>query len=102
MTDVQRVGGRGDLGVDIAARDPTGRTMVVQCKRYARGKKIGSPGIQKFIGMAHVHHQADLKLFVTTSDYTDDARALARLHDIQLMDGSDIEKLARRYRESKA
>lgn len=100
MTDVQRVGGRGDLGVDITARDPMGRTMVVQCKRYARSKKIGSPDIQQFIGMAHVHHQADLKLFVTTSDFTDDARSLARLHDIQLMNGSDIEDLARRQRES--
>lgn len=100
MTDVQRVGGRGDLGVDITARDPAGRTMVVQCKRYARAKKIGSPDIQQFIGMAHVHHQADLKLFVTTSDYTDEAQALARLHDIQLMNGSDIENLARRQRES--
>jgi curved DNA-binding protein CbpA len=101
MTDVERVGGRGDLGVDITARDPSGRTMVVQCKRYARTKKIGSPDIQKFIGMAHVHHKADIKLFVTTSEYTEDARALARHHDIQLMNGSDIENLARRQRESK-
>lgn len=100
MSDVQRVGGRGDLGVDITARDPSGRSMVVQCKRYARDKKIGSPDIQKFIGMAHVHHQADLKLFVTTSEYTEDARALARHHDIQLMNGADIENLARRQRES--
>jgi len=100
MTDVQRVGGRGDLGVDITARDPVGRSMVVQCKRYARTKKIGSPDIQQFIGMAHVHHQADLKLFVTTSDFTNDARALASVHNIQLMNGTDIELLARRYRES--
>ncbi|MGC1239743.1 MAG: restriction endonuclease, partial [Acidimicrobiales bacterium] len=98
MTDVIRVGGRGDLGVDITARDPSGRTMVVQCKRYARNKKIGSPDIQTFIGMAHVHHQADLKLFVTTSEYTVDARALANTHGIQLMDGSDIEKLAYQQR----
>ena len=100
MTDVKRVGGRGDLGVDITARDPAGRTMVVQCKRYARAKKIGSPDIQRFIGMAYVHHQADLKLFVTTSDFTDEAQALARRHEIQLMNGSDIEELARRQRES--
>jgi len=100
MTNVHRVGGRGDLGVDITATDPSGRSMVVQCKRYARNKKIGSPDIQKFIGMAHVHHQADLKLFVTTSEYTEDARTLAIHHDIQLMNGADIENLARRQRES--
>jgi curved DNA-binding protein CbpA len=100
MTDVQRVGGRGDLGVDITARDPAGRTMVVQCKRYARSKKIGSPDIQQFIGMAHVHHQADLKLFVTTSDFTNDARELAQRHDIQLMNGTAIESLARKHKET--
>ncbi len=40
MTDVERVGGRGDLGVDITALDSNGRTMVVQCKRYARTKRL--------------------------------------------------------------
>jgi restriction system protein len=100
MTEIQRVGGRGHLGVDITARDASGRTILVQCKRRARTKKIGSPEIQKFIGMAHMHHHADLKLFVTTSEYTDDAQALAHLRGIQLMDGSDIEDLARRQRGS--
>jgi restriction system protein len=94
--DVSTVGGRGDLGVDITARDSVGRTMVVQCKRYARHNKIGSPDIQRFIGMAHVHHQADLMLFVTTSDFTSDARGLAARHNIQLMNGSDIVALARK------
>ena len=100
MTDIRRVGGRGQLGVDITARDASGRTMLVQCKRRVRTKKIGSPEIQKFIGMAHTHHQADLKLFVTTSEYTDHARARAHLHGIQVMNGSDIEDLARRHRDS--
>ena len=100
MTEMQRGGGRGHLGVAITARDASGRTVLVQCKRPARTKKIGSPEIEKFIGMAHVHHHADLKLFITTSEYTDHARARAQLHGVQLMNGSDIEELARRHRGS--
>ncbi|MGC2175261.1 MAG: restriction endonuclease [Acidimicrobiales bacterium] len=96
MTEIQRVGGRGHLGIATTARDASGCTVLVQCKRRARTKKIGSPEIEKFIGMSHVHQHADLKLFITTSEYTDQARARAQLHDIQLMNGSDIENLARR------
>jgi restriction system protein len=100
MTDIKRVRGRGHLGVAITARDDSGRTVLVQCKRRARNKKIGSPEIEKFIGMAHVRHHADLKLFITTSEYTDHAQARAQLHDVQLMSGSDIEDLARKRRGS--
>jgi len=100
MTEIQRVGGRGHFSVDITARDASGRTTLVQCKRRARTKKIGSPEIQKFIGMAHLHHHADLKLFVTTSEYTVHAQALAQQRGIQLMNGSDIEDLARTQRGS--
>ncbi len=100
MTKIQRVGGGGHFGVDISARDASDRTVLVKCKRRARTKKIGSPEIEKFIGMAHLHHHADLKLFVTTSEYTDHAQARAQLHDIQLMNGSDIENLARSQRGS--
>lgn len=100
MSDIKRVGGRGHLSVDITARDASSRTLLVECKRRARTKKIGSPEIEKFIGMAHVPHHTDLKLFITTSEYTDYARARAQLHDVRLMNGSDIEDLARRKRAS--
>lgn len=100
MTALQQVGGRGHLGVDIAARDASGHSVLVHCKRRARTKNIGSTDIEKFIGMAHLHHQADLKLFVTTSEFTGHALALAHLHGIQLINGTDIENLARKQRES--
>jgi hypothetical protein len=96
--DVQVVGKRGDLAVDITARDSAGRSMVVQCKRWAPTHKIGSLDIQHFIGMAHVHHHAERMLFVTTSDYTADARTLAKQHNIQLMNGMDVVVLARQRR----
>ncbi len=93
---VRRVGGSGDLNADVTARDPQGRSVVVQCKRYAVGNRIGSPAIQTFIGMAHVHHKADRGIFVTTSSYTDDARTLARQHGLTLWDGSDLTRMVSR------
>jgi restriction system protein len=86
-------GGAGDLGVDIWGRTPQGMTAVIQCKRYAPGRKVGSPLIQTFIGMQRVHHGADVGLFVTTGGFTLDAMKLAQVHGIQLIDGRTLLKL---------
>ena len=100
MTGIQRVGGGGHHGVDILARDVSGGTILVQCKRRKKTKKVGSPEIRKLVGAAYLHHRTDLKMFVTTSDYTQHARALAQLHDIQLVNGSEIEEIGRRKRNT--
>ena len=98
---VQRVGGSGDLGVDIKCQDKEGRSVVVQCKQYA-GVRIGSKDIQTFIGMQRVHHEADRGMFVTTSEFTTPARNLAERHDIALIDGKELLNLIRQaYRGQK-
>lgn len=90
--DVQRVGRPGDLGADLVCRDRQRRHVVVQCKRYAPGRRVGSADLQAFIGMITVHHRADRGIFVTTAGFTAPALDLARQHDIELFDG---ERLAR-------
>ena len=87
---VERLGGAGDLMADIRALDPSGRAVVVQCKRYAPQKKVTSPELQAFIGMAQVHHRAQVGIYVTTSDFTGPARALAREHGVRLVDGATL------------
>ena len=91
---VNRVGGSGDLAADLTATDPQGRSAIVQCKRYSPGSKVGSPALQAFIGMKSVHHQAERGIFVTTADYTQQAIDLAKQHDIVLIDGDDLVKIA--------
>ena len=91
---MQRVGGAGDLSIDVRGRDTTGRTALVQCKRYARTKRIGSPAIQQFYGMCHYHDPSALPIFVTTADYTADARTVARKAGVRLIDGNDLVALA--------
>lgn len=93
-TNVSRVGGAGDLAADLVTRDPQGRSAIVQCKRYTPGSKVGSPTLQSFIGMKQVHHKADRGIFVTTADYSQQAIDLAKQHDIVLINGDDLVKIA--------
>jgi restriction endonuclease Mrr len=88
--NVQHLGGSGDLAADLRATDRNGQSVVVQCKRLAPGTRIGSPEIQKFIGMTVVHHRADRGIFVTTAGYTEPAVSLARQHSIELWDGAHL------------
>lgn len=84
---IQRVGGSGDLGIDLVALDGRGSKVVVQCKKFKPGSQVTSPTIQQFIGMMHVHHRAQQGIVVTTSTFTQPAMALAKQHGIILIDG---------------
>ncbi len=93
---VKRVGGTGDLAADITCRDQHGCSVVVQCKRYAASQRIGSPEIQKFIGMVNVHHHADYGMFVTTTQFTEPAKRLANQHGVRLLDDECLTALLSR------
>lgn len=86
-------GGPADLGADIFCEDRRGRLIVVQCKRHAPGIAVGSGEIQRFMGTV-AHHQADRGLFVTTSRFSKPAAELAEQHNIELMDGEALSRLA--------
>jgi restriction system protein len=92
--DVQRVGGAGDLGADILAVTPTGRRMLVQCKRYAPSRRVGSPEVQRVGGTYAVVHGADLAVVVTTAAYTEAAVEYARMAGIRLVDGAELAEWA--------
>lgn len=87
--DVERVGGAGDQGIDLRCKDASGRSTIVQCKRYAPSRVVGAPLIQHFFGMI-VHDGAEHGIFVTTSSFTAPARELALHRDIQLIDGAEL------------
>ena len=89
---VQRVGRSGDLGVDITCQDKDDRSVAIQCKKYdPESRKISSPDIRNFFGgMQSVEYKADKGLFVTTSEFTGDAREFAKRNDITLIDGNDL------------
>lgn len=88
--NMTRCGGSGDLGVDIKGSDRQGRSVVVQCKRFAPGAQVGTPLIQSFIGMMTVHHKAERGIYVTTVGYSLPAVNLAQAHSVTLIDGTGL------------
>lgn len=75
-TEVRRVGGAGDNGADVRGRMPDGRSMVVQCKRYAPRSAIPARDMRELRG-AQVHFKAEVAILVTTSRFTRQSTAFA-------------------------
>jgi len=90
----QAVGGIGDEGIDgIIKEDKLGLdTIYIQAKRWQ--STVGRPEIQKFAGALAGHH-ARKGIFITTSDYTKEARDYARVIDsrIILIDGRELAQM---------
>ena len=86
FTQVVVSGGAGDLGADVVARAPDQRLVVVQCKRYAADRRVGSPEVQRFAGTARQLHGADIAVIVTTATFTRPAEATAARLGIRLVD----------------
>lgn len=95
MRGVRVSGGAGDLGADVTARDPRGQWVVAQCKRYGRQNPVGSEDMQRFVGTARPHHEADIALLVTTSHFTRPALAYAEQHDVITVDGAALRRWRR-------
>ncbi|MGW1225276.1 restriction endonuclease [Streptomyces sp. NPDC002530] len=80
-TDVRRVGGANDHGADVVGRLPDGRSMVVQCKRYAPTRTIASREMRDLLG-AKVHFGVDVAVFVTTTWFSRPSEGFALQHGI--------------------
>jgi restriction system protein len=90
------IGRSGDGGLDgMIDQDPLGLDRVyVQAKRYAADNPVDSPAILQFSG-ALAQRGATRGVFITTSRFTEDARATAaRLPQrIVLIDGDELARL---------
>ncbi|MEB3961601.1 restriction endonuclease [Streptomyces kunmingensis] len=89
-TDVEVVGGAGDLGADVLATAPDGRRVVVQCKQYGPTNKVGSQDLQRFGGTCWTVHGAQLAVVVTTGEFTAPAEEYAAACGIRCIDGSAL------------
>ena len=101
IEDAGRALGRsGDGGVDgVIDQDALGLDRVfIQAKRYAPGNAIGAPAIRDFSGSLDMR-RATKGLFVTTSDFTSDARATAGQlsRHVVLINGEQFTALMIRY-----
>lgn len=96
MGQLERTSASGDAGIDgIISQDPLGLDRIyVQAKRYAVDRPIDRPRIHEFAG-ALLGKQGDRGVYITTSRFTDGARAEAdRINArIELIDGRRLAQL---------
>lgn len=64
---------------------------VVEVKLYAIKYKVGRPKIQK-LHSAMIDSDADVAIYVTTSDYTEPAKKYAEKFKIKLINGQHLVK----------
>ncbi|MFW8617737.1 restriction endonuclease [Enterococcus innesii] len=88
--DVHRKGGSGDMGVDIVAKWFNGNTSeiwLVQCKRWVN--KVDATPIQRLVSERERLGANKIACY-TTSDYTKDAKKVAQLQSVELVDGKEL------------
>ncbi len=97
-TNVRRIGGAGDRGADLLAKDRFGRPFIVQCKRYQPGRKVSAGEVRDFLGAKGIYG-SDECLFVTTSTFTEAARANIRpfQYVVDLWDGATLLQMVREH-----
>ncbi|MGW6057483.1 restriction endonuclease [Streptomyces sp. NPDC055189] len=89
--EIEVVGGAGDLGADVTAVTSEGLRIVIQCKLYGDGNKVGSQDLQRFGGTCFTVHEADVAALVTTSDFTAPALEYARQCGIVCVNGEELD-----------
>lgn len=88
----------GDQGVDIVA-EKHGARIVVQCKKYS--KPVGNRAVQEIVA-AIAHEDAQRGVVVATSGYTQSAVTLAASNNVLLLHHSDLPRIDRLLRRSRA
>ncbi len=91
--EVTRVGGSGDGGIDIRAKDATplrSSSIIVQCKDQKQS--ISEPKVRELYGLI-VSEGVHKGVFMTTADFTAPARKFAEGKRLELIDGSALNEL---------
>lgn len=88
---VTREGGNGpDGGIDLVLRQGN-ETYLVQCKQW-KAYKVGVQPVREFYGVMSSRGVAG-GYFVTSGEYTDDAKAFAQGLNITLIDGRTLRQM---------
>jgi HJR/Mrr/RecB family endonuclease len=89
----------GDQGGDITATDPTGREVVVQCKRQKAS--VGPGVVRELLGAINSgRHEGRIGIVMTNAPVTAGARTLAREKEIEIIDRAILRQRIGRARFS--
>lgn len=81
--DIRLTPTTGDFGADILARDPSGHSVCVQCKRYS--KSVGVRAIQEAC-TARIYYHCERAIVMTNSTFTPVAKELAAKTGVDLIE----------------
>ena len=87
---VQLTGKTGDQGGDLVAIKGDER-VVIQAKRYKDGSKVGNDAVQQVIAAKGYYSCTSAKV-ITTSTFTPEANEIARVHNVDLIDGKRLRR----------
>lgn len=87
-----------DGGYDIKLLKNNNIFALVECKLFGK-TKVGRPLIQKLVG-ASVTEKANNLIFITTSDFSNEAIEYANATHVQLINGENLIKLSERVYHS--
>ena len=88
--------GSGDFGVDIIAEKDKVR-YAIQCKRY--NHKLDNTPIQEVVG-GLAYYQCDKGAVMTNQYFTEPAKQLAQVNDIELLDRDTLSHMVNRTEKS--
>jgi len=76
----------GDFGADVIA-EKAGQKIIIQCKQWS--KSVGVKAVQEAHAAAS-HYRANQAIVVTTTGYTQAAKALAKSTGVRLLSHTDL------------
>jgi len=98
---IRRVERARDRGADIIAfrEDPFGRLQkyAILCKKYAWYNNVRGRQVQVFCSMVREVHEADQGVFITTSNFSSDAKEIAERFPVELIGRQRIVELLNQY-----
>lgn len=101
FVNVHRKGGSGDMGVDVVAQQFNGNTKdfwLVQCKRWV--SNVGSTPLQRLVSERERLGAHQIACY-TTSDYTEDAKTVAKSQGVIIVNGHELLQKLDKYFKGK-
>ena len=89
-----------DRGVDVEAikGTPFEQKVLIQAKRYAMENKVGSEEVRNYATLYQQVPDADTVVIVATSDFTTQAKRLAKDLNVKAVNGDQISELILKYK----
>ena len=88
FTDVEVTGQAGDQGGDLLAKMGD-EQLVIQAKRFSIDRKVTNSAVQEVIG-AIAYYNANKGIVVTNSIYTQSAKELAKINNVELWNRDNV------------